>query len=217
MSSSNDKSFPAEVIANKDTVHILIDLLKKFVDKQMENKATPKMNDAMNNFDDNPVKINETNMAAISKADPEKRFNTGDNMKPNCPHKTKPLAKDKNSKKNKSKTISRNNKTHPLQIPCQSVSDILDDAYVLRKQSQSNQQALGNRIESYKQSNTLTQETNGDAVPVPKLKISCTESDDAISIVFKPKTISLMQVYGNLLKKITVTALVPYHVSKLVY
>lgn len=45
--------------------------------------------------------------------------------------------------------------------------------------------------------------------------IDCADEDGTVAMLFKPKNISLEQVYGNLLKKITITVLVPYHISKL--
>ncbi|PZC72316.1 hypothetical protein B5X24_HaOG211327 [Helicoverpa armigera] len=99
-------------------------------------------------------------------------------------------------------------------IPCQRASDILEETanYPMPKEFFYDNQAANLR--------SLAKNTklNLDNLPFENVvpnSVTCVDSDDSIAILFKPKTISLMQVYGNLLKKLTVTVLVPYYVSKL--
>lgn len=101
-------------------------------------------------------------------------------------------------------------------IPCQRASDILEETanFPLPRDIFCNNPAVN--------LNSLAKNTklNLDNLPFDNVvpnSISCVDSDDSIAILFKPKTVSLMQVYGNLLKKITITVLVPYYVSKLAF
>uniref|UniRef100_A0A2A4JBH8 Uncharacterized protein n=1 Tax=Heliothis virescens TaxID=7102 RepID=A0A2A4JBH8_HELVI len=101
-------------------------------------------------------------------------------------------------------------------IPCQRASDILEETanYPLPKEFFYDNQAANLR--------SLAKNTklNLDNLPFENVvpnSVTCVDSDDSIAVLFKPKTISLMQVYGNLLKKLTVTVLVPYYVSKLAF
>ncbi|CAG9784768.1 unnamed protein product [Diatraea saccharalis] len=91
-------------------------------------------------------------------------------------------------------------------IPCHKAADILDDLVPYNPAVHQNSQSkLIPKFESTK----------------PKLgrKFIETEKgtieDESLAIIFKPKNISLLKLYGDVLKKITLTVLVPYHISKL--
>lgn len=100
-------------------------------------------------------------------------------------------------------------------IPCQRAADILDETatFVIPKDAYCNLPANMN-LKSILNSAKLNPENLPFQI-VPN-SVTCTDSKDTVAILFKPKKISMMQVYGNLLKKITITVLVPYYVSKLV-
>lgn len=99
-------------------------------------------------------------------------------------------------------------------IPCQRASDILAETAtfplpkdVLCDNPSANLKAIAKNTK-----------LNLDNLPFKNIvpdSITCVDSEDSLAVLFKPKAISLMQVYGNLLKKITITVLVPYYVSKL--
>ncbi|CAB3241665.1 unnamed protein product [Arctia plantaginis] len=99
-------------------------------------------------------------------------------------------------------------------IPCQRASDILKEtsSFVVPKAAYCNLPKNTNL-----NSRSKNPKSNSDNLPftlVPNY-FSCVEEDDSFAVLFRPKKISMMQVYGNLLKKIATTVLVPYHVSKL--
>lgn len=101
-----------------------------------------------------------------------------------------------------------------FKIPCQRASDILEETvnFPLPREAYCDNPTVN--LNSLAKNAKL----NLDNLPFSNIvpnSITCVDSDDTISILFKPKTISLMQVYGKLLKKITITVLVPYYVSKL--
>ncbi|XP_035455731.2 uncharacterized protein LOC118279978 [Spodoptera frugiperda] len=99
-------------------------------------------------------------------------------------------------------------------IPCQRASDILAETAtfplpkdVLCDNPTTNLKAIAKNTK-----------LNLDNLPFKNIvpdSITCVDAEDSLAVLFKPKAISLMQVYGNLLKKITITVLVPYYVSKL--
>lgn len=93
-------------------------------------------------------------------------------------------------------------------IPYQRVSDILDESTFVIPESM----YCDN---SNWKSDTPVKQQIINPTDAMKSAITCSESDETVAMLFKPKTISLMQVCDNLLKKITVTVLVPYHVSKI--
>ncbi|KAJ0170274.1 hypothetical protein K1T71_014202 [Dendrolimus kikuchii] len=103
--------------------------------------------------------------------------------------------------------------TQKFIIPCQRTSDILDDSYLIPKKAYCNSKNIN--------SNTILKpvvkatEYNSLRVNTTPKAVSCKEADGTVAMLFKPTEVSLMQVYGNLLKKLTVTVLVPYYVSKL--
>lgn len=99
-------------------------------------------------------------------------------------------------------------------IPCQRASDILEETanFPLPRDMFCDNPAVN--LNSLAKNTKLNLENLPFNNVVPN-SITCVDSDDSIAILFKPKTISLMQVYGNLLKKITITVLVPYYVTKL--
>ncbi|XP_013191435.1 uncharacterized protein LOC106135627 [Amyelois transitella] len=87
----------------------------------------------------------------------------------------------------------------PFSIPCHRASDVLDDVNVKH----------ANLDPMPKDRSSISQEPNQVERP-EKL-----ETDESVAVIFKPKNISLLNVYGDMLKKITLTVLVPYHISKL--
>lgn len=95
-------------------------------------------------------------------------------------------------------------------IPCQKAADVLDMSNVAlpseipKEHVQPNVQPISpiqRSILSNQSPNTVS--------------IHCADLDESVAMLFKPKAISLIQLYGNLLKKITITVLVPYHMSKM--
>uniref|UniRef100_A0A2H1W2T4 SFRICE_020046 n=1 Tax=Spodoptera frugiperda TaxID=7108 RepID=A0A2H1W2T4_SPOFR len=96
-------------------------------------------------------------------------------------------------------------------IPCQRASDILAETAtfplpkdVLCDNPSANLKAIAKNTK-----------LNLDNLPFKNIvpdSITCVDSEDSLAVLFKPKAISLMQVYGNLLKKITITVLVPYYI-----
>ncbi|XP_075988460.1 uncharacterized protein LOC142984606 [Anticarsia gemmatalis] len=131
------------------------------------------------------------------------------------------LAKVKESNENAESGVCRRKnefnsitKSARFNIPCQKASDILKETttFVVPKEAYCNLPANINLDSILK-----NPKVNSDNLPfklVPN-SVTCVDSDDNVAILFKPKKISLMQVYGNLLKKITITVLVPYFVSKI--
>ncbi|KAG6447211.1 hypothetical protein O3G_MSEX004879 [Manduca sexta] len=100
-------------------------------------------------------------------------------------------------------------KKAPFSIPCVKASDILDESLHVTKDPYFKNKP---RIDM----NSIVQDIQSTIEnPVSNYISICSEPDHTVAMLFKPKTISLMQAYGNLLKKITVTVLVPFHVSKL--
>ncbi|KAF9420639.1 hypothetical protein HW555_003186 [Spodoptera exigua] len=99
-------------------------------------------------------------------------------------------------------------------IPCQKASDILAETatFPLPKDVLCDDPSVNLKAMAKKTKLNLDNLPFKNIVPD---SISCVDSDDSLAVLFKPKSISLMQVYGNLLKKITITVLVPYYVSKL--
>lgn len=115
---------------------------------------------------------------------------------------------------------SRQAEMHPVSsfptftIPCQRASDILAEtaSFPLPKE------ALCDNPTTNLKAIAKNTKLNLDNLPFKNIvpdSITCVDSEDSLAVLFKPKAISLMQVYGNLLKKITITVLVPYYVSKL--
>ncbi|XP_053621219.1 uncharacterized protein LOC128681390 [Plodia interpunctella] len=94
----------------------------------------------------------------------------------------------------------------PFNIPCHRASDILDE---VPTKTEVGNPAQSNFETSEKHESTVSHEANQVERP-EKL-----ETDESVAIIFKPKNISLLNVYGDMLKKITLTVLVPYHMSKL--
>ncbi|KAH9644345.1 hypothetical protein HF086_003130 [Spodoptera exigua] len=99
-------------------------------------------------------------------------------------------------------------------IPCQKASDILAETatFPLPKDVLCDDPSVNLKAMAKKTKLNLDNLPFQNIVPD---SVSCVDSDDSLAVLFKPKSISLMQVYGNLLKKITITVLVPYYVSKL--
>lgn len=94
-------------------------------------------------------------------------------------------------------------------IPCHRTSDILDDRYLIPKTTYGDTNSKTNLKPAVKTIKYNFKQTN----PISN-SASCKE-DVTVAMLLKPAALSLMQVYGNLLKKLTVTVLVPYYVSKL--
>lgn len=97
-------------------------------------------------------------------------------------------------------------------IPCQKAADVLDMSKVslpieVTKNSYYEQPKL--------EPNTLPQSSISANQAPTTVFVHSADLDEPVSIMFKPKAISLFQLYGNLLKKITITVLVPYHMSKM--
>ncbi|XP_022834901.1 uncharacterized protein LOC111362461 [Spodoptera litura] len=99
-------------------------------------------------------------------------------------------------------------------IPCQKASDILAETATFPLPND----VLCNNPSGNLKAMAKNTKLNLDNLPFENIvpnSITCVDSEDSLAVLFKPKAISLMQVYGNLLKKITITVLVPYYVSKL--
>lgn len=108
-------------------------------------------------------------------------------------------------------------------IPCQRAADVLEMSIKPREVSE-------NKLEKIGQSKLELSTPNPSSIPINHAPIISSisanqvpttvfvhndESEEHVSILFKPKAISLIQLYGNLLKKITITVLVPYHMSQM--
>ncbi|XP_026742141.1 uncharacterized protein LOC113504173 [Trichoplusia ni] len=99
-------------------------------------------------------------------------------------------------------------------IPCQRASDILGETANIPLPKEMFCDKPNVNLKSLAKNTKL----NLDNLPFKNIvpnSVSVVDSDDSVAILFKPKNVSFMQMYGNLLKKITITVLVPYYVSKL--
>lgn len=97
-------------------------------------------------------------------------------------------------------------------IPCQRAADVLDMSVALPREvtMKKHEETMQPNVKP----NPLVPTSLVANQTPTTVSIHCADSDESLAIMFKPKAISLTQLYGNLLKKITITVLVPYHLSK---
>lgn len=100
--------------------------------------------------------------------------------------------------------------TSVFSIPCQRAADVLD-MNIAPKEAVCKNVQVNSKL--YPIANEIIPSIPNQ-LPAP-VTISCADEDDTIAMLFKPKNISLQQIHGNLMKKVTITVLVPYHMSKL--
>ncbi|XP_059062437.1 putative uncharacterized protein DDB_G0282133 [Achroia grisella] len=101
-----------------------------------------------------------------------------------------------------------NPKVATFNIPCHTASDVLNDVPV-------NSVPCASLTEANVDSVIKEISDNIQAQHLDEKVANLKNPDNSVAILFKTKDISLLKLYGDLLKKITITVLVPYHISKL--
>ncbi|XP_031770326.2 uncharacterized protein LOC116413751 [Galleria mellonella] len=99
-------------------------------------------------------------------------------------------------------------KTSTFYIPCQKASDVLNDA-------PASSISCASLTEANVESVIKDLSANFQKQHLDEKVASLKTPNNSVAILFKTKEISLLKLYGDLLKKITITVLVPYHISKL--
>lgn len=204
-----------------------IEDIENLIDIRMNTEEYDKPNDAENNVSQNKTADFSKTIAKIAAAlakieDDEKDKGEIENTSP-----VMGMFRTKNTRQSKINTLGSSTtpqmdqaevnsvpQTTRFTIPCQLASDILKEtsSFVVPKEAYCN---LPKNVSLNSKSKAQKSKSENLSAKLAPKSISCVEEEDSFAVLFKPKKITMMQIYGNLLKKISPTILVPYHISKL--